>query len=64
MDVQDDYNGETALMYAARNGHTEVVATLLESGARVDIESSNGETASNLADEKGHEDIVALLRQN
>lgn len=53
--------GWSPLMYAAFNGHTPVVAFLLENGADVDAQAENGFTALIAAARGGHEDVVALL---
>ena len=47
-------SGNTALMYAARNGHLNIVKLLLESGADPSIKSNRGLTAVGIADELGH----------
>ena len=56
-------NGTTALMEAAREGHTETVTVLLASpGLDVHVLNSAGRTALTLADEQGHVAIASLLR--
>jgi serine/threonine-protein phosphatase 6 regulatory ankyrin repeat subunit A/serine/threonine-protein phosphatase 6 regulatory ankyrin repeat subunit B len=37
--------GATALMYAASNGHTEIIKILLTHGAEINVKKNNGETA-------------------
>jgi ankyrin repeat protein/serine/threonine protein kinase len=61
-------NGETALMWAAKNGHIKIVQHLLEKGADVNakIESNvwrngGGLTALIIAAANGHTEIVKLL---
>ena len=57
-----DILGETALMWAARNGHTETVKLLVEIGdANVNHVSNYGMTALMLAAEKGHIETVKKL---
>ncbi|HJR07613.1 MAG TPA: ankyrin repeat domain-containing protein [Pyrinomonadaceae bacterium] len=44
VNTQDKY-GETALMYAARNGHAESIKALIAKGAWVNVRNNEGETA-------------------
>ncbi len=53
--------GYTALHWAARNGHLEVVAILLAHKANPTIATPEDETAIQLAEEKRHDAIVSLL---
>ena len=62
LDTPDDL-GETALMYAAARGHTEVVKVLLIHGVDTRAASSLGQTAVEIAHARGHGDIVALLQK-
>ena len=55
--------GWTALMHAARNGHTEIVKALLENGADVNAKSQDDWTAIRMAVGEGHADVVHLLRE-
>jgi ankyrin repeat protein len=48
-------------MIAARNGHLEVVAALLKTGASPKVALPGGKTALSIAKSKGHTAIVALL---
>jgi hypothetical protein len=54
--------GSTALMYAARNGHTEIVEALLRAGADPHIRSDKGSTAEVIARRFGHQAIADRLR--
>lgn len=56
-----DYQGGTALMYAAKNGHESVVEFLLRSKANPVLETKAGSTALDFAKREGHEKIVKLL---
>jgi len=56
-----DENGQTPLMLAAAEGHTETVTALLDAGADVHAKDNDGKTASLLAGEKGHAEIVQIL---
>lgn len=53
----------TPLMAAAANGYVELVRYLLESGAKVDIQTNMGYTALTYACYKNHVDNVKLLLQ-
>jgi cytohesin len=52
---------ETALHYAARDGHTEIVQLLLEKGASSNCRDYQGRMAVHNAAERGHAEIVQLL---
>ena len=54
--------GETALMYAAWRGHSDIVALLLENRADATLKNIQGDTALTLAKSKGHLDIVQMLQ--
>ena len=49
------------LIQASRNGHTEIVAMLLEKGADVNAKDNDGWTALMEASEYGKTEIVAIL---
>jgi ankyrin repeat protein len=51
----------TPLHAAAQNGNIELLITLLERGARVDIKNDTGKTAADLASEKGYYEIAEIL---
>ncbi len=55
------FGKDGALLSAAAQGKTDLVESLLEDGASVDVTSPNGFTALHRAAENGHADIVALL---
>lgn len=54
-------DGYTALMFAAQNGHIEVVQKLIEKGADVNVIGSAGENAIDLAALNRYYEIVDLL---
>jgi ankyrin repeat protein/tRNA A-37 threonylcarbamoyl transferase component Bud32 len=61
-DVNAKDNGmETALFYAAGNGHEKVVEVLLEKGVEVDAENKEAWTALHYAAGRGQKFIVKLL---
>jgi ankyrin repeat protein len=53
----------TPLAFAARLGHTSVVAALLSRGANVEARSAAGDTSLLLAARWGFADVVDLLLQ-
>jgi hypothetical protein len=56
--------GSTPLAFAAYNGRTAVVMTLLNHGAGVDFTNNRGLTPLHEAAGQGHKEIVALLLAN
>ena len=60
VDVQDK-DGETALVKAARRGHTRIAAELIKAGAKLDFRNDKGETVLILAAGGGYNWIVAEL---
>ncbi|KAG7481457.1 hypothetical protein MATL_G00066930 [Megalops atlanticus] len=54
-------NGWTALMLGARNGHFEVVNTLLSKGCDKSLVNKSGQTAYDIAKFWGHKHIASLL---
>ncbi|KAF3819294.1 hypothetical protein GH733_013444, partial [Mirounga leonina] len=51
----------TPIMYAARDGHPQVVALLVARGAEVNIQDENGYTALTWAARQGHKNVVLKL---
>lgn len=60
VDLQSE-NGNTALMYACKEGHPWVVSSLLCSGASVNLKNKDGASALTLATSEGHQEIVSQL---
>ena len=59
-----DYSGETALYWAAKEGHKAMVHLLLKYGADVNVRNDSGHTALYWATITGHEAMVQLLLKN
>ena len=56
-----DIHAQTALMRAARHGHTEIVRLLLDRGALVDARDKKGQSALMIAARYGHTEVICLL---
>lgn len=61
VDVQETTYGQTPLMYASRAGHVEMVRSLLDLGASVNIVSARGRTALFEAILQNRESVVDVL---
>jgi ankyrin repeat protein len=59
-----DIHGQTALSYAAEEGHGEVVALLLGKGAQASTRDNNSMTPLMKACDNGHLDVVRMLVQH
>ena len=62
VDAREGWRGQTALMWAAAEGHAAVVAALAAAGADVDARSDGGFTPLAFAVRGGHADAVAALQ--
>ena len=60
LDLQD-YEGNTALMWAIRWRNLDALRLLLSSGANPYLKNDAGQTALQIADESGDKDIVQIL---
>lgn len=58
VDFQD---GQTALMFAVRQGRTDMVKMLLDTGADTNVQDDEGSTALMCAAEHGHTEIIKML---
>ena len=59
--ISDKSENFTALMFAAAEGQTEVVRTLLSHGASCEPTDDDGESALDFARNNGHTEVVQLL---
>jgi len=63
INVRDKYNyNRTALMLAAKNGHTEVVSLLIDKGADMNAKDNVGRTALMRARELIERDRIAIKK--
>ena len=60
---EQDENGGTALMLAARNNRLAVAAYLLEHGARPDLKTKSGLSASDIAMKHGYSRVVDVIHK-
>ena len=56
-------NGYTALMLAARSGHTDAARALLQADVDINLRSPEGETALRIARQRNHGQVVDLIRR-
>uniref|UniRef100_A0A0B7A769 NAD-capped RNA hydrolase NUDT12 n=1 Tax=Arion vulgaris TaxID=1028688 RepID=A0A0B7A769_9EUPU len=63
IDVKSE-RGWTALMFAARNGHTSIISTLIEKGCDVSSLNASGQTARDIAEFWNHKEATSLLSQH
>ena len=63
MNAKSNY-GFTALIWAAINGHLDVVKALIEARAIVNAKDNQGRTALDLAKQNHKNDVVELLMQH
>ena len=60
----DHSNGWSALIWAAKRGHTETVSVLLKHGADFSLIDDAGKSALDYAETKGYVSIVNMLQAN
>ena len=58
------YARDTALTWAAYNGHLETVRALIDARADVNLPNHRGHTALKLATRWGHTEIEALIEES
>ena len=58
-----DSEGYTPLMYAAKEGHANVVQHLLAAKANIELKNRENLTARQLAEKAGHNDVVILIKE-
>ncbi|GFR92388.1 peroxisomal NADH pyrophosphatase NUDT12 [Elysia marginata] len=63
IDVRSD-RGWTALMFAARNGHVEIISALIEKGCDMQVMNASGQTALDIAQFWNHKDAASILSQH
>src|SRR3989338_703850 len=56
-----DQDGRTPIYVASRDGHHQVVQTLLESGAHKNATNKNRTTPIYIAAQNGHDEVVKVL---
>src|SRR5262245_10633653 len=61
VDSKDDRRGQTALMWAAAEGHADVARVLIEAGADFRARLASGFTPLLFAVREGHTDVVRVL---
>jgi ankyrin repeat protein len=61
VDAKDERRGQTALMWAAAEGHADVVQTLIELGSDFRLRLSSGFTPLLFAVREGRRDVVRVL---
>ncbi|TBX69133.1 ankyrin repeat domain-containing protein [Flavobacterium silvisoli] len=62
-DVNEESNGMTPLMFAARYNKVEIIKYLLEKGAKKDVKDERGYTALKYAEFSNSTDAIAILKQ-
>ena len=60
----DNQEGFTALMFAAAEGQSEIVTLLLDASADPSLADVDGDTASSFAAKNGHTAVVELIAQH
>ena len=61
VNVVDNDEKWTALMFAAAEGQTEIVDKLLKAGADITLKDIDGDTAADFATQAGHAEIARMI---
>ena len=64
LETRDDYDHQTALVWAASDGHLPVVIMLIKRGADINAQDDKGWSALSEASYRGQTDVVDFLLQN
>ena len=64
INIVDETNDMTPLMYAAHYGYLNTVKMLVEKGAKLDKKNYSGNTAYDLAQKKGYTLVVNYLEKS
>ena len=59
--LEFDSGGQTALHWASKRSHLDLIRILISTGAYVDARDSEGQTPLHLASRKGHVEVVKVL---
>ncbi len=62
--ARENWHAQTALIWAAAEGHADVVRVLLEGGADVNAATARGNTALHAATRRGWTQIIELLAEH
>lgn len=63
VDAREPFSGRTPLIFAAADGHTEIVRSLVHRGADMSARDIYGWTALMYASSSGYHEIVRILRE-
>ena len=63
VNVTDGDEGYTALMFAAAEGHADIVQMLLDQGADPNLRDIDGESALKFATDQNHQGVIAVLQK-
>lgn len=63
IDIADEIDGWSTLMWAVEGGNINVINLILQKGAEINFKSKNGETALSVAEKFHFTEIVELLKQ-
>ena len=61
LETRSDHDGMTAVLWAAGQGHADVLGALLQAGANPNAVDDHGRTALHYSASRGHHDAVLLL---